>query len=414
MLLIGYYAHSALRKYFLKLATHTLKIIVFIIGLISFNSQAVEVDNLYTGRILVTDKTQKTRIKAHRWAIEQVITKVSGDREILKNRKIRQTVQTRTANYIKSFTFETDDQGRTFLVDVFDQTKIDQLLKSVGAAIWGQRRPSTIIWLAVEEGVGRSIIDKVQYPQITEFLYQSSENRGLPIKLPEMDDTDKSQVFSSDVWARFAQAVKAGSERYQTENIVMARMRFVNSQKEPEYKTGWLLEYELIDENGSLLTGEFNGEQYSILRSMINQIGDHFAEEYAIHSTSLGDNILELNLTGLENLVSLKQAESYLSSLPPVDTVNLQSISNNKAKFKLSLIGEGLDVIRALALLPEFEQVLIEQEEVKEELNNEQKLELLVQDYLQQVNKNQQAQSETNPEEAAAQVIQLEYKWLGK
>lgn len=387
---------------------------VFVFGFLSFNSQAVEVDNLYTGRILVTDKTQKTRIKAHRWAIEQVITKVSGDREILKKRQVRRVVQSQTANYIKSFTFETDEQGRLFLVDVFDQTKIDQLLKSVGAAIWGQRRPSTTIWLAVEEGVGRSIIDKAQYPQITEFLYQSSENRGLPIVLPEMDKTDKEAVFSSDVWARFSQAVRTGTERYQTENSVMARMRFVNSEKEPEYKTGWLLEFELIDKEGSLLTGQFNGEQYSILRSMINQIGDHFAEEYAIHSTSLGGNTLELSLTGLNNLISLKKAEEYLLFLPPVDTVNLKSITNNRAKFKLSLIGEGLDVIRALALLPEFEQVLIEQEEVKEELNNEQKLELLVQDYLKQIDENQQAKNETGAEVKVQPVIQLEYKWLGK
>ena len=398
----------------MKLATLTLKLVVFVFGLISFNSQAVEVQNLYTGRILVTDKTQKTRIKAHRWAIEQVITKVSGDREILKKRQVRRVIQNQTANYIKSFTFETDEQGRLFLVDVFDQTKIDQLLKSVGAAIWGQRRPSTTIWLAVEEGVGRSIIDKAQYPQITEFLYQSSENRGLPIVLPEMDSTDKEAVFSSDVWARFSQAVRTGTERYQTENIVMARMRFVNNQKEPEYKTGWLLEFELIDNEGSLLTGELNGEQYSILRNMINQIGDHFAEEYAIHSSSLGDNTLELSLTGLSNLVSLKKAEEYLLSIPPVDTVYLQSITNNRAKFKLSLIGEGLDVIRALALLPEFEQVLVEQEEVKEELNNEQKLELLVQDYLKQIDKNQQAQNETGAEVKVQPVIQLEYKWLGK
>ncbi len=398
----------------MKFAYLTLQLVVFIIGFLTFNSQAVEVENLYTGRILVTDKTQKTRIKAHRWAIEQVITKVSGDREILTNRKIRRVVQSQTANYIKSFTFETDEQGRTFLVDVFDQSKIDQLLKSVGAAIWGQRRPSTLIWLAVEEGIQRSIIDKESFPQITEFLYQSSDNRGLPIKLPLMDQQDSDAVFSSDVWARFNQAILAGSSRYQTENIVMARMRFVDASKEPEYNTGWLLEFELIDNNESLLVGSFNGDQYNILRSMVNQVGDYFAAEYAIHSTTLDDRELQLTLSDVNDLVSLKNAEDFLLSLPPVDSVYLQALTGSTVKFKLSLIGEGLDVIRALALLPQFEQVLIEQEEIKQELNNEQKLDLLVQDYLNQIDQNRQTQNATLDQQATAKpMVQLQYKWLG-
>ena len=376
---------------------------------------AVEVDNLYTGRILVTDKTQKTRIKAHRWAIEQVITKVSGDREILKNKTIRRVVQNRTANYITSFAFETDEQGRTFLVDVFDQSKIDGLLKSVGAAIWGQRRPNTVIWLAVEEGVQRSIIDKELFPQITEFLYQSSDNRGLPISLPVMDEEDKQAVFSSDVWARFDRAVLQGSKRYNAENVVMARMRYVTSQKEPEYKTGWLLEFELMNEQGKLLTSAENGDQYSVLRDMVNQIGDHFAAEYAIHNQISNDNALQLNLTGINDLRDLKQAESYLNSLPPVAQASLLSIVNNRAEFSLSLVGEGLDVVRALALLPEFEQILIETKVVKNELTMEQKLALLTEDYLAQVNKSNENANRITEEQddSVKKQIQLQYKWLG-
>ena len=396
----------------MKFRLLAIQLVVLIISLISFNAKAVDVQNLYTGRILVTDKTQKTRIKAHRWAIEQVITKVSGDREILKNRTIRRVVQSKTSNYIKSFSFETDEQGRTFLVDVFDQTKIDQLLKSVDAAIWGQRRPSTIVWLAVEEGIQRSIIDQERFPQITEFISQASENRGLPVLLPVMDEEDKNAVFSSDVWARFSQAVLSGSERYDPENAVMARMRFVNAEKEPDYKTGWLLEYSLIEGNNTLLSGEFNGDQFTILRSMINQIGDHFAEQYAIHSTELGDRELHLSVSGLTDLVALKEVEGYLTSLPPVDGVELETLATEQAQFKLNLIGEGLDVIRALALLPQFEQLVVEQQDTETLLDDEQRLAMLAQDYLQQSN-DIQAGAE-NEQVIQNKPMQLHYKWLGK
>ena len=391
-------------------------LIVIIFGAPIFVS-AVEVANLYTGKIMVTDKSKKTRVKAHRWAIEQVIAKVSGNREVLNEKKIRQAVQNNTANYIKSFAFITDEQGRTFLVDQFDQSKIDNLLKSVGAAIWGQRRPNTIIWLAVEEGISRAIIDKDLFPQIHEFIYQSSDNRGLPITLPEMDKTDKDKVFTSDVWARFDQAVWSASNRYDADNIVLARMRYVSATKEPEYKSGWLLEYELMNANKSLIQGSFNGEQFSVLRDMINHIGDYFAAEYAITSEELGNDKIHLELRNINDVVALNKVEEIIQSLSPVSQVQLTSISNNVAEFDLELTGEGLDLVRALALMSEFEQVVKEQAIVKTQLSIEEQLDMLTQDYLAQVEQQKSNMQIDNNEQTSPLIskpINLTYNWLGQ
>ena len=157
-------------------------LLTVIVLLISTSAPAVEVENLYRGKILVTDKTQKTRVKAHRWAIEQVLTKVTGSRDILEDKTVQYEIRVRTANYIKSFSFVTDEQDRTFLVDEFDQTKIDQLIRKVNGAIWGQRRPLTSIWLVLEEGNRRQIVTQDNFPQLAEVLNQSAENRGVDRK----------------------------------------------------------------------------------------------------------------------------------------------------------------------------------------------------------------------------------------
>ncbi len=337
---------------------HQIILLIILLNVLPLSSaHAVEVSNLYTGKILVNDKTQKTRVKAHRWAIEQVLSKVSGDKDILANPQIRREVQYRSANYIKSFAFKTDEQGRTFLVDQFYQTKIDKLIKSVGGAIWGRRRPNTLIWLVVEEGINRSIVEQEQFPQLSEILSQSSDDRGLPILLPLMDTIDKDAVYSSDIWARFDSVVYSASQRYQVDNYIMARMRYVDANKEPEYQSGWLLQFALMQQRDYLLTGEFNGEQFSVLRQMVNTVGDYFAQEYAIDSEHVGAQNLELVLQGVPNITSLIKAENYLKSLPPVTGVQLLGLSHKTAKFYLSLSGEGLDVIRALALLNEFKKV---------------------------------------------------------
>ncbi|NVK23635.1 MAG: DUF2066 domain-containing protein [Gammaproteobacteria bacterium] len=399
----------------------TLCFSLFVLFILPFSLSAVEVENLYTGKILVTDKTQQTRIKAHRWAIEQVIAKVSGSRDVLNDRKIKRVVQTQTANYIKSFSFVTDDQGRTFLVDEFDQTKIDKLLKSVGAAIWGQRRPNTVIWLAVEEGIQRAIIDEEQFPQLYEFIGQASDDRGLPVVLPAMDKTDKEQVFNSDVWARFNRVVWNGSKRYQADNVVMARMRYVYADKEPGYKTGWLLEFELIDEQGTLLEGEVNDEQYSAVRAMINQIGDYFAEKYAIESADIESEEIYLTLNNIANVVDLHKAETLLKSMNPVSNVYVQSITDNKAIFYLEMSGEGQDLIRAMALLNQFEQVQMAQKKV-EKFTIEQQLEQLTRDYIRQVElasgEKKDTQTTMTPEQnneaPRKKQVNLYYNWLGE
>ncbi|PQJ54624.1 hypothetical protein BTO11_13870 [Psychrosphaera saromensis] len=350
-----------------KIALNTVKFVKYIRLLILimtlpsllFGSAAfaVEVTNLYTGKILVNDKTQKTRVKAHRWAIEQVLSKVTGNQKILENPVIQREVKYKSANYIKSFAFKTDDQDRTFLVDQFYQTKIDDLIKSVGGSLWGRRRPNTLVWLVIEEGVNRSIVELEQYPQLSEVLNQSSDDRGIPLLLPLMDTIDKEAIYSSDIWARFEAPVNAASKRYNVDNYIMARMRYVNSTKGTEYQQGWLLQFQLMKENKPLLIGEFNGDQFSVVRQMVNNIGDYYASEYAIDSEQTGADSLELTLENVPNVVALTRAEKYLKSLPPVADVQLLQVHKHQVKFLLNLSGEGGDVIRALALLPEFEKL---------------------------------------------------------
>ena len=387
-------------------------LIIFIsVSLVTFNALAIEVDNLYTGKILVTDKKLKTRVKAHRWAIEQVLAKVTGNREVLDNSTVQREVRLRTSNYIKSFTFITDEQDRTFLVDEFDQVKIDKLLRSVGASIWGQRRPQTLIWLVVEEGIQRNIVHHEPYPQLSEMILQSCDDRGVPVVLPSKADLESSSIYSSDIWAKFDRVVFKATEPFGVENYVMARMRFVKSD-ETHPTPGWQLDFQLMAENQVLLKQQVQGEQFEVIRSMSNAIGDYFASQYAIKSEQLGTDEIYLTIAGIEHLVALVKAENYLKSLPPVSAVEMLELYHQTASFKLSLSGEGLDVIKALALLPEFEQILdSDADKPKVKLSVEQQLEKLIQDYYRQIRPI--SDTEQGDASAGTKQVRLKYNWLG-
>lgn len=386
--------------------THPIiKLLLTVCLFLSISISAVEVENLYRGKILVTDKTQKTRVKAHRWAIEQVLTKVTGSRDILDNKTIQYEVRVRTANYIKSFSFVTDSQNRTFLVDEFDQSKIDQLIRKVNGAIWGKRRPLTSVWLVLEEGSRRQIVTEESFPQLVEVLTQSAENRGVPIVIPTMDEERSKRVFVSDIWARFDSVVRSESQQLNAEHFVMARLRFVDSLFEPEYQTGWLLDYQLFSGSKFLTSGSFNTEQFTSLREFINSLGDYFATQYAIDNAQVQQDEVQLTISGVSSMLVLKNIEAQINTLPPVKKTYLKSTKSGEITFKLWLSGQTLDVVKALELLPNFKQVKADISEEESELSVEERLERLTSDYI-----NVQSDAEaTRPERTQT----LHYQWVG-
>lgn len=380
-------------------------LLTVVVILISTSAPAVEVENLYRGKILVTDKTQKTRVKAHRWAIEQVLTKVTGSRDILEDKTVQYEIRVRTANYIKSFSFVTDEQDRTFLVDEFDQTKIDQLIRKVNGAIWGQRRPLTSIWLVLEEGNRRQIVTQDNFPQLAEVLNQSAENRGVPVVIPTMDKQRQERIYVSDVWARFDRVVAKESQQLGAEHFVMARLRYVDSLNEPEYKTGWLLDYQLFSSNQFLNEGSFNTDQFTSLRELINSLGDYFAKQYAIDNAQVQQDEVVLTISGINSMLDLKRVETQVNSLPPVKKSYLSAYKSGQITFKLWLSGQTLDVIKALELLPNFNQLENPVKEVQPNLSVEERLDRLTNEYIGNLD------DQANKAETKNTI--LHYQWVG-
>jgi hypothetical protein len=321
-------------------------------------SFAVEVENLYQGKVLVQDRTQKSRMSAHQRAISQVFAKVTGDKAILENKKIQNTVNYRSANFIMSYTYVTDEHDRTFLVDEFDQKRIDELLKEVGASIWGKRRPQTIVWLVKEEGIQRNIVDPVYDPQLADFIEQSASDRGLPIQIATKQLASSNQVYTSDIWGRFYSPILEASKSINIDNVLIARMRYVDKNIDTDFQTGWLLEYQLIDANGQQFSLQQNSNQFDALRNMIDDLGQHYAKQYAVDSMQLQSDTIELTLSDYDNVINLTKAEKLLSSVSAVETISLKQLSKNKAYFDIKLTGEPLDLVRGIELLPQFKQLI--------------------------------------------------------
>ncbi|GFD91969.1 hypothetical protein KUL156_48560 [Alteromonas sp. KUL156] len=174
-------------------------------------------------QIQVDDQSQKTQQAAQKKALRQVFVKMSGSTRVLENAGIRAAL-TSPQSLLRSYRFAFEN-GKTYYVAEFDQTKLSELLQREMLPLWGDRRPETIVWLAKEdENDARIILDESLNTELQHALKQTAKERGVPLSLPLMDLTDSVNITTYDVWGRFAGPLRTASVRYNVDNIIGARV----------------------------------------------------------------------------------------------------------------------------------------------------------------------------------------------
>lgn len=193
-------------------------------------TQLVEVN---IAKIPVSDQSQRTQNSALKSALNEVMVKLSGNKSVLENAGVKAALRTPQA-YLRSYRFEYKN-GQTLYVAEFDKTKLTDLLKRERLALWGERRPETLVWLATETSEGeRLIMDEGHHTAASQRLADTANERGVPLLFPLMDLTDNENISIYDVWGRFVNTLTRASERYAVDNIIGARIYKNTSQSVPD------------------------------------------------------------------------------------------------------------------------------------------------------------------------------------
>ncbi|OFC68681.1 DUF2066 domain-containing protein [Alteromonas confluentis] len=183
--------------------------------------------------VAVENQSSRTQRAATRTALEQVVVKITGQRDALKQASVR-TMLSEPQRYLRAYRFEMNN-GELFYVGEFDSQTVTQELREAGLPIWGQRRPDTLIWLATQDdNSNREIISDGTANDITEALREVATERGVPVVFPLMDLDDSLSISVYDVWGRFAVSLKEASARYQPDYIVGARLYKVEENAVPD------------------------------------------------------------------------------------------------------------------------------------------------------------------------------------
>jgi len=301
---------------------------------------AVEVASLYSAQVPLDEEEEDPRARAYEMALADVLLRVSGS-ELATDTDMIELLFPDPASYIVQFRPGEDD---TLWVS-FDGEAIENTLRQSGQSVWGNDRPLTLIWLAVDWGQGEREIIAADDPVrsrdesrsidrnrlLRQRVLDIAERRGLPVAFPLLDTIDLQNLSFSDIWGGFDDALIAASERYKADSILVGRIRPATGQR-----NRWSF--------------YFGGEERSWTGEpelVLGVVADMLAAEFAIGGNAVAESV-ELTVAGIGSVEAFGAVQNLLAETTVVEQFSIIEVEGDRIRFRIDAIGGAERLRRAL------------------------------------------------------------------
>jgi len=304
--------------------------------------------NPYQGNVLVASFNE-TQLKNR--ALQQVLVKVSGNLAITQRDETRLLLNN-TQQFISQYGYR-DIQGGKYFSAVFDKNKINQALQDMQQPIWGDTRPTTLIWLINNDEIISDNAIKAGVDSALSRTFQlSKQQRGIDVQFPLMDLDDNLALSVSDIKGRFYDQLSGASERYQQTYYVAAELQRASSER---WKLTWQLLQPNVTRTDVLLNETFVGSKASVTEQMMNALADYYASQYAILENS-GDKFTQtLFVDGISSLSQLAHLHAVLKNMLAISSYTIVAAQQEQVTIQVKLKGGVNSFKNALNVAPHLQ-----------------------------------------------------------
>ncbi len=225
----------------------------------------------------------------------------------------------------------------------FDPDAVRAALRQAGLPVWGDARPTTLLWLAVEDGVRRSILAEDDQSPLEQALLAAASARGVPVILPLMDLEDERNVSFGDLWGGFSAPVRAASARYGTHAILVGRIRHFAGGP-------WSARWTLYSGTRTSRWRTTADAEAPLLAAGVDGLADRLAAQFALPAGASARGLVEIEITGVRSLADYARARAYLRGLSPVLHVQTVAVAPDRARFRLEVQGDAQGLEQAIGL----------------------------------------------------------------
>lgn len=300
-------------------------------------ARAVEVVALFTAQVALDEERNNPRQAAYKSALDEVLLRVSGA-ELVADQELVELLFPDPAAYVVQFRPGDED---TLWVS-FDGDAIETELRNAGQTVWGNDRPVTLVWLAVDWGQGDREIIAADDPDksrragrsidrdrlLRERVLDTADHRGLPVLFPLMDIQDQRNVSFSDIWGGFDEQLLAASARYEVNSILVGRVRASSSQR-----IRW----------SYFFAGEeqvWNGEP----EMAIGLVADRLASEFAIRGDAPLE-IVDLTVSGIDSVKAYGELQNLLAATKIIEKFAIDEVQGDVIRYRVEALG-GIERLR--------------------------------------------------------------------
>ncbi len=301
---------------------------------------AAGVEGLYETELRVTSQAEDVRERALRAGLEQVLGRVSG-RSYLLDPALRDALR-EPEGFVQQFRYARDDDDRLTLWARFDERSVDALLEEAGLAVWGRVRPRTLVWLAVDDGTERVLLDGGSDHPVRALVEREGRRWGLPLEWPLMDLRDSRQVRVSDVWGGIEEAILEASRRYAPQAVLIGRI-------EPLPEGGWEARWRLLGVGDEARRWENRG---AVLEEVVDPgVARTFAGLAGAYAgVEREEDRVRLEVAGITGLSDYATIRDYLADLSEVRELQVAEVVDGRLTFELALRGGAQGLVRTIAL----------------------------------------------------------------
>jgi hypothetical protein len=292
---------------------------------------AAEFEDLYTVSVVPDPEMapQARRADSTQRAMARLLIRVTGRRSAPTEPGLAELVRNAAAYESEYIPLSaTESRFR------FSRSAIEAVLTRQELPIWGDERPLTLLWIAVDLGGGQraelaAVPDDgrvgpigsrpsnelpAEYAELFEAitlpLLDAVDERGLPVVLPELDAADRALVRFADVYGGFDESVALAAERYGADAILIGRIAVTEAGPVVQ----WLLRQ---GERRQLLSGIDP-------RAGIDALAEQFVREYA---TVGGTRLTFVTIRGIESWPDFGRVYDYVQSRSFIESVDVESQS---------------------------------------------------------------------------------------
>ena len=276
-----------------------------------------------------------------RLAMGRLLTRVTGQADAVLVPALEDLVQNAA-----QFVVQRGYPDRENLLVTFDSRAVGDVLVQRNQPIWGEERPMTLLWVAIDAGFGeRGILSAETLAtarsdaliavedELRAQLELAASERGLPITLPLWDLQDAGAIDFIDVWGGFSDRVRQASGRYGADAVLSGRVRVT----ERGLAVQWTL---LRGSRQFILPG-------GSLRSGLDRLADLYADEFS----SIGGALtVRINVVDIETLEDYGQVMRYIEDLSVLNSVDVEDFSGTTLRLRVAARG-GSEVLEKVLTL---------------------------------------------------------------